>query len=77
MIAISPTAPMTMPTIAPVLSFEDEALDEEGVPVDPAVLGALVLDWEDCPLDAVAAVVVPAFGWEDCPPDVAEVGVPD
>lgn len=47
MIAISPTAPITMPTIAPVLRFEDEVLDEDGL-VNPAVLGVLVLDWEDC-----------------------------
>jgi hypothetical protein len=45
---------MTMPTIAPVLSFEDEALDEDR-PVDPAVL---VLDWEDCPLGVVTVAEV-------------------
>jgi len=65
---------MTMPTIAPVLSFEDEALDEEDGPVDPAVLGVLVLNWKDCPLGVVAAVAVPVLGWKDCSPDGAEVG---
>lgn len=58
MIAISPTTPITMPTIAPVLSFKDEALDEEDRPVDPDVLGVLVLDWEDCPLGVVAVAEV-------------------
>jgi hypothetical protein len=53
MIAMSPTSPMTMPTIAPLLSFEEEGLGEENVLIDPAMVMVLVLDWVDCPPDVV------------------------